>query len=160
MMKQATKGTWITFSGGIVSDGKGSAATLQLAPTPIPVRFVRIWMSESSNTCDSHGSADRRNCVGYAINEIYLGTTSPGGAFHDLVRHIPDQDQTTNFCSSVDPWHELAGINDKRDQVGLDLFYTSGYTRGLPAMIPVSMLCGTPEPIAGPRAKKLKHGGK
>ena len=35
-----------------------------------------------------------------------------------------------------------------RDQVGLDLFYTSGYTRGLPAMIPISMLYGTPEDSA------------
>jgi hypothetical protein len=29
--------------------------------------------------------------------------------------------------------------------VGFDLFYTSGYTRGLPAMVPVAMLYGTPE---------------
>jgi len=36
-------------------------------------------------------------------------------------------------------------INDKADQVGFDLFYTSGITRGLPAMIPVAMLYDTPE---------------
>ena len=29
--------------------------------------------------------------------------------------------------------------------MGLDLFYTSGFTRGLPAMIPIAMLYGTPE---------------
>src|SRR6202023_181733 len=34
---------------------------------------------------------------------------------------------------------------DKGDQVGMDLFYTSGYTRGLPAMIPISLIYGTPE---------------
>ena len=34
------------------------------------------------------------------------------------------------------------------DQVGLDLFYTSGLTRGLPAMIPVAMLYSTPEDAA------------
>ena len=49
------------------------------------------------------------------------------------------------MCSSVDPWHEPSNLSDKRDQVGLDLFYTSGYTRGLPAMIPISLLYGTPE---------------
>jgi hypothetical protein len=32
--------------------------------------------------------------------------------------------------------------------VGLDLFYRSGYTRGLPAMIPIAMLYGTPEDAA------------
>ena len=93
-------------------------------------------------------SVDRRNCVGYAIREIYLGTASQDGKFHDLVRHTADPDQTTTYCSSVDPWHEPTGIDDKGDQVGLDLFYTSGYTRGLPAMIPVSMLYGTPEDSA------------
>ena len=157
-IKQATKGTWVTFPGGLISEGKGGTATLQLSTAPVSVRFVRIWMTESSNTCDSHGSADKRNCVGYAINEIYLGTMSAGGAFHDLIRHIPDQDQTTTYCSSVDPWHEPSGLNDKRDQVGLDLFYTSGYTRNLPAMIPVSMLYGTPEDSAAQIAYLLKRG--
>ena len=70
-IKQATKGTWVTFPGGLVSEGKGGTATLQLSPAPVSVRFVRIWMTKSSNTCDSHGSADKRNCVGYAINEIF-----------------------------------------------------------------------------------------
>src|SRR5678810_289216 len=45
-----------------------------------------------------------------------------------------------------------------RDQVGLDLFYTSGYTRNLPAMIPVSMLYGTPEDSAAQIAYLLKRG--
>ena len=48
----------------------------------------------------------------------------------------------------MDPWHEPTDINDKRDQVGFDLFYTSGYTRGLPAMLPVALLYGTPEDSA------------
>ena len=157
-IKQPTKGTWVTFRGGTVNNGSGGTALLSLNPVPMAVRYLRISMSESSNTCDTHGSdsrgsdskpsADRRNCVGYAIREIYLGTASADGKFHDLVRHTADPDQTTTYCSSVDPWHEPAGIADKGDQVGLDLFYTSGYTRGLPAMVPVSMLYGTPEDSA------------
>jgi F5/8 type C domain-containing protein len=147
-IKQSTKGMWITFHGGTETNGSGGVKTLQLAPSPLAVRYLRILMSESSNTCDSHGSADRRNCVGYAINEIYLGTASADGKFHDLVRHTADPDQTTTYCSSVDPWHEPAGIRDRGDQVGMDLFYTSGYTRGQPAMIPVAMLYGTPEDSA------------
>ncbi|PYV72633.1 MAG: glycosyl hydrolase family 5 [Acidobacteria bacterium] len=144
-IKQPTAGTWVTFQGGNVNSGRGGVATLTLASAPMPVRYLRIWMTESSNTCDDHGSSDRRNCVGFAVREIYLGTMSADGKFYDLVRHTADPDQTTTYCSSVDPWHEPQDINDKRDQVGFDLFYTSGYTRGLPAMIPVAMLYGTPQ---------------
>ena len=147
-IKQPTKGAWLTFPGGAIVDGSGGTKTLQLTSSPMPVRYLRIWMTESSNTCDSHGSADRRNCGGYAIREIYLGTTSADGKFYDLVRHTPDPDQTTTYCSSVDPWHEPSDINDKKDQVGFDLFYTSGYTRGLPAMIPIALIYGTPEDSA------------
>ena len=144
-MQQATAGAWITFPGGTVSDGKAGKATLQLARDPMPVRWVRIWMTESAETCDTHGSQDRRNCLGYAIKELYIGTTTSDGKFHDVVRHTADRAQSNTFCSSVDPWHEGSVINDRADQVGFDLFYTSGITRGLPAMIPVAMLYETPE---------------
>ncbi len=157
-IKQPTRGTWVTFPGGIVEDGEGGTATLRLASSPLPARFLRIWMVESSGSCDTHGSADPRNCVGYAIRELFLGTLSEDGAFHDLVRHVPDPDQTATLCSSVDPWHEPADVNDQRDQVGLDLFYTSGYTRGLPAMVPVAMLYGTPEDSAAEIAYLEKRG--
>ena len=144
-MHEAAKGSWVTFPGGTITDGKGGQATLQLARGTIPVRWVRIWMTESSNTCDTHGSGDRRNCLGFAIKELYLGTKSADGLFHDVVRHTADRAQSNTICSSVDPWHESTVINDKADQVGFDLFYTSGITRGLPAMIPVAMLYDTPE---------------
>jgi hypothetical protein len=157
-IKQPTKGAWLAFPGGIVTDGAGGTVTLRLAPSPQPVRFLRIWMTESSDTCDTHGSADRRRCVGYAVRELYLGTASGDGRFHDAIRHVPDPDQTATLCSSIDPWHEAADVNDRRDQVGLDLFYTSGYTRGLPAMIPVAMLYGTPEDAVAQIAYLEKRG--
>jgi len=144
-IEEAAKGSWVTFPGGKVMDGQGGNATLQLSRAPLPVRWVRIWMTESSSTCDTHGPEDRRNCLGYAIKELYLGTTSSDGRFHDVVRHTTDRAQTNTFCSSVDPWHQGTVVNDKGDQIGFDLFYTSGITRGLPAMIPVAMLYDTPE---------------
>lgn len=141
-----TRGVWETFPQGNVTNGKGGTETVQLMATPMPVRFVRIWMTESSNTCDADGPGDPRNCVGYAIRELYLGTTTKGGAFHDILRHTPDQEQTTTYCSSVDPWHEESDLGStKQAQMGFDLFFTSGVTRGLPAMIPVAMLYETPE---------------
>ena len=61
---------------GAVTSGKGGTPTLRLMRWNIPVRYLRIWMMESSNTCDTHGAQDKRNCVGYAINELYIGTVS------------------------------------------------------------------------------------
>jgi len=148
-IRKPTAGVWQTFPGGVATEGEGGSATLQLVTEPLAVQYVRILMMASSNTCDTHGSADKRNCAGYAIREIYLGTTTPDGKFHDLVRHTPDQDQTATFCSSVDPWHEPGDLNERAgDQVGFDLFFTSGVTRGLPAMIPIAMIYSTPEDAA------------
>jgi hypothetical protein len=145
-IRSPTRGVWQTFQQGTVTAGKGHTEILRLVATPLAVRFVRLWMTESSNTCDADGPADPRNCVGYAIRELYLGTTSEDGAFHDSLRHTPDQEQTTTYCSSVDPWHEPSNLGSTRQaQVGFDIFYTSGVTRGLPAMIPVAMLYDTPE---------------
>lgn len=158
-IRKPALGAWETFPGGTIVDGRGGDATIQLSSTPIPVQYVRILMTESSNTCDTHGSSDRRNCVGYAIRELYLGTTTPDGKFHDVIRHTPDQDQTPTYCSSVDSWHTAADLDEKAgDQVGFDLFFTGGYTRGLPAMIPIAMLYGTPEDSAAEIAYIEKRG--
>ncbi len=157
-IKAVTRGVWQTFPQGTITDGKGQTETIRLSSSPVGVRFVRIWMTESSNTCNTDGAADRkstsptlndpRNCVGYAIRELYLGTITKGG-FHDILRHTPDQEQTTTYCSSVDPWHRPSDLGStKQAQMGFDLFFTSGVTRGLPAMVPVAMLYDTPDNAA------------
>ncbi len=157
-IRKPTAGVWQTFPGGSVTEGKGGNPTLQLATEPVGVQYVRILMTQSSNTCDTHGAADKRNCAGYAIHELYLGTTADG-KFHDLIRHTPDQDQTATFCSSVDPWHAPEDLDEKAgDQVGFDLFFTSGVTRGLPAMIPLAMIYNTPEDAAAEIAYLEKRG--
>ena len=144
-------GDWKTFPLGAVNNGKGGSVTLTLSDGPSEVRYVRVLMTESSNTCDTHGASDPRNCVGYAIKEVYLGTVDKQGQFHDLLHHSPDQKQSATFCSSVDPWHEPSDLYvhpdrmESGDQPGFDLFYTSGIARGLPAIIPIAMLYGTPE---------------
>src|SRR5579863_8367440 len=148
-MHTPTRGVWQTFPHGDVSGGKGGTETISLSAGPVSVRFVRVWMTESSNTCDAEGAADPRNCVGYAIRELYLGTVTADGEFHDILRHTPDQEQTTTYCSSVDPWHRPSDLGaTTQAQVGFDLFFTSGVTRGLPAMVPVAMLYDTPENAA------------
>ena len=153
------RGVWKTFPFGALRTAKGGTQTLRLTSAPMPVRYLRIWMTASSNTCDTHGSSDPRNCGGYAIREIYLGTTTPDGAFHDILRHTPDQEQTATYSSSIDPWHEPSDLGStKQAQVGFDLFFESGVTRGLPAVIPVAMLYDTPENAAAEIAYLKKRG--
>ena len=163
-MDEQDKGTWKTFASGTVTEGKGSTATLRLDSSPLATKFVRVLMTRSSNTCDTHGSADRRNCVGYAIRELYLGTIDDKGEFHDLLQHSADQKQTLTLCSSVDPWHEPSDLYvapdrmESGDQPGFDLFFTSGITRGLPAIVPIAMLYSTPEDAAAQMSYIKKRG--
>ena len=150
-----TKGTWQTFPKGSITDGDGGTATLRLIDWKIPVQYLRIWMTRSSNTCitresrDSRNSDDKRDCVGYAINELGTGTLSSDGIFTDLINHAPSRKQTITWVSSVDPWHSTSDLDlAKGDQVGFDFFFRSGITRGLPAIVPIAMLYGTPEDAA------------
>lgn len=152
------KGAWQTFPMGAITDGRGGTPTLKLVTRTMPVRYLRIWMTESSNTCDTHGPQDKRNCLGYAINEIYIGTMSAEGQFTDIVKHLPSRQQTITWPSSVDPWHAAADLDYGRgDQIGLDFFFNCGVTRGLPAMIPIAILYTTPDDAANEIAYLYKR---
>ena len=157
MLKQAA-GYWTVFPTGAVANGKGGTATLRLAEIPVLTRFVRIRMTRSSNTCDTHGPDDPRNCVGYAVNEVYAGNFTADGKFVDIIKHTPGQAQTATWVSSVDPWHTAADRVPVRIQTGFDLFYTSGLTNHLPAMIPIAMVYATPEDSAAEIAYIEKRG--
>ena len=138
--------------------GRAADAVIRLADQPVSARYLRILMTASSNTCDTHGAQDPRNCVGYAIAEIGAGNFTSLGEFVDLVKHVPSQAQTMTQVSSVDPWHTDAGIVSSRIQTGFDLFFTSGYTNHLPALIPVAMFYTTPEDAAAEIAYIEKRG--
>jgi F5/8 type C domain len=156
----STAGTWRDFPNGAIDAGMGGSPSLRLADEPISVRFVRLWMTQSSNTCDSHGSSDRRNCVGYAIAEVYLGRFDSRGALHDVIQHstcggVPDSErhcrnhQTVIFVSSTDPWHTSRDkIMSGQDQPGLDFVSRNQITRSLPMMYPVALFYSTPENAA------------
>jgi hypothetical protein len=162
-MDEQDKGAWKTFPRGTVADVKGGTTTLGMGAEPVTTKFVRVVMTRSSNTCDTHGSADRRNCVGYAIRELGLGRLDRG-EFKDVLHHSRDQKQTLTLCSSVDPWHEASDLYlapdrmESGDQPGFDLFFTSGITRGLPAIVPIAMLYSTPEDAAAQMTYIKKRG--
>lgn len=152
-------GNWKTFPKGVTTNGSGGTVTLKLANNTANVEYVRVLMTASSATCDTHGSADVRNCLGYAMNEVYVGTLDSQGNFQDLVQHRADDGQTLTYCSSVDPWHGPADIaDDDGEQPGFDLVYRSGLTRGLPMTVPVAMLYDVPESAANEVAYLENHG--
>jgi hypothetical protein len=143
------KGEWKVFSAGALKNAQGGTVTLKLTETSVSTRYIRILMTESSNTCDEHDARDVRNCVGYAIQQIAAGTLDVGGAFVEAAQS-PDERLITYCVSSIDPWHSAADGNTSGNYLhtGFDLFFTSGLTNNLPAMIPVSMLYGTPDDAA------------
>jgi hypothetical protein len=143
------KGQWKVFGSGVQRQARGGTVTLKLGSAPVSTRYVRILMTESSNTCDEHGAADVRNCVGYAMQQIDAGTLDASGTFVAATKGS-EEPLTTYAASSIDPWHSGADVNNSGSyqHTGFDLLFTSGLTNNLPAMIPVTMLYGTPEDAA------------
>jgi hypothetical protein len=153
------QGEWKTFSSGAIKNAQGGTVSLKLADALVNTQYVRILMNESSNTCDLHGSGDVRNCVGYAIQEIRLGTVDSNGAFAEVQKDMADR-PTSYTSSSIDPWHSATDVNATGgyQHSGFDIFFSSGLTNNLPAMIPVTMLYGTPEDAAAEIAYVEKRG--
>jgi hypothetical protein len=141
------QGEWKTFSNGAFKNAKGGNVTLKFSDAPVTAQFVRVLMSQSSNTCDLHGDSDIRNCVGYAIQEIHAGSVDANGTFTDVAGGATGKDAPTYCSSSIDPWHSAGDANATggNQHSGFDLFFTSGLTNNLPAMIPITMLYGTPD---------------
>src|SRR5262249_15245884 len=134
-------------------------AMLKLAEQLVFMRYLRILMTESLNICDEHGSSDVRNCVGYAIQKIGAGIVGADGVFFEAASNAADP--LTTFCVSfIDPWHSAEDVRDGGDyqHTGFDLFFTSGITNNLLAMIPVTLFYGTPEDAAAQIAYLEKRG--
>jgi hypothetical protein len=175
-------GVWNAFPSGTVTNGKGGDVHLKLCDKPITARFVRVLMSRSSGTCDTHGAGDIRNCVGYALQTLSVGKIDAEGTYSIVYpgngvepgpstgyeRHhhggaFPGSavDTAGSFCaSSVDPWHEannlITGGHDEYN--GMDNFFTSGLTMGHPALVPVTVIYGTPQDAANEVAYIHKRG--
>jgi hypothetical protein len=153
-------GRWVAFPRADAHADHAGTALTRLADSPVQVRWVRVLMSESSNTCDTHGPGDPRNCVGYAIEDIGVGTVDAAGKLaDDVVRSTcggdPQSDehcshhQTLMWTSSDDPWHSKTDrVTENQDQPGLDIVTTSGIRRNVPMMYPVPVYYSTPENAA------------
>jgi len=174
-------GVWRAFPSGVVTNGTGGDVHLKLSDEPVTTRFVRVLMMESSNTPDTHGAQDIRNCVGYALQTLSMGTLDTNGAYSIVYPAngtepgpgrpkrgggngaFPGSAEDTggSFCaSSIDPWHEagnlITGGGDEYN--GIDNFFTSGLTMGHPALVPVTVIYGTPEDAANEVAYIYQRG--
>jgi len=154
------QGEWKTFPSGAHKNVQGGSVTLKLGDSPVSTQFLRVLMSESSNTCDEHGAEDVRNCVGYAMQEIKVGSVDASNNFTEVVTDPADTKKISYCSSSIDPWHSAGDANTSGggQHSGFDIFYTSGLTNNLPAMIPVTMLYGTPDDAAAQIAYIEKRG--
>jgi hypothetical protein len=142
-------GNWKRFPKGVVRDGKGGSVTLNLSDDLIPARWVRVVMTQSTNQPGPHGADDIRHHSGYAMYEVYVGKIESDGHFVDFAKHAPDgKKQSATYCSSTDPWHSVDSLSPRGDQTGIDLFFTSGITNGLPAMMTVPLIYSVPEDAA------------
>jgi hypothetical protein len=134
-------GRWRDFPRAAFA-GRAGTQTLILARAPLPARFVRVLLSESSHTA-APGSHDVRDRLGFAIRELYVGRVQRG-RFVDEMRHGVAR-QTVTVTSSTDPWHGAGNLDRNYEQPGFTTVLRSGLTRGEPVLVPVPVLYGTPE---------------
>jgi NedA-like, galactose-binding domain len=139
------KDEWRLFPNGALNRGSGGDESVRLCAKALPVRFVRVVMSRSSQA-SAQMSDDIRDRLGFAIREIELGSIESRNRFHDYIRHAADRyRQTVIYVSSTDPWHRAEDIDYKIEQPGLDFILRSALTNGLPVLVPVGVLYDAPE---------------
>jgi hypothetical protein len=139
------KDEWRPFPNGAVNRGSGGDESVRLCAKALPVRFVRVVMSRSSQA-SAQMSDDIRDRLGFAIREIELGNIDSPNRFHDYIRHAADRyRQTVIYVSSTDSWHRADDIDYKIEQPGLDFIFRNALTNGLPVLVPVGVLYDTPE---------------
>ena len=135
-------GRWVAFARGAVTNAGGGITTIRLEPAA--ARYVRLLMTRPSRTAPPH-ARDPRDRAGYAVAELSLFDAQQ----RELVRHARSADaQSIVWVSSTDPWHRASDVDQSMEQPGLDRVVRSGLTRGLPMLVPVALLYGTPDDAA------------
>ncbi|MDQ2946922.1 MAG: discoidin domain-containing protein, partial [Acidobacteriota bacterium] len=141
----ASPDIWRDFPQGSQRAENGGQVTTRFASAPISARKIRVFMTAASGTAPA-GATDARDRLGFAIEEIWLGTTSSSGHFTDVVRHAPQRErQSEIWVSSTDPWHSAGDCDEKVEQPGFDRMFHDGLTNDLPMLTPVGVLYDTPE---------------
>jgi hypothetical protein len=142
-------GHWVTFPyGDQTISGNPGEAMLRLADTPLAVRFLRIFLLQSSETAPPN-STDIRDRLGYAVREVGFGLAGADGRFDDVMHHGASRDsQTLIQVSSTDPWHRAIDRDLDTEQPSVAMVFRSGLNGGMPMMVPVGVFYDTPENAA------------
>jgi len=138
-------GVWKKLCGVTLSRGEQSPDDYMFPA--VTVRYLRVVMRRSAGK--PTGAGDPRDQIGYAIREIYAGTTDKAGTFTDKIVHgKANSRQTWIMASSADPWHTAADIDKRVEQPSFDRVFASGLTRGQDMLMPVAVAYDTPENAA------------
>jgi hypothetical protein len=149
-------GTWRDFPGSAFAgsadvssaNGRNSDALIRLSQKPIRTRWLRILMTESSQT-SSAATSDVRDRLGFAVREVSAGLVDAKERFHDRVRHGANRwKQTIVHVSSTDPWHRETDLDESVEQLGFDRTFHSGLSNDLPVLLPTGLAYDTPENAA------------
>jgi hypothetical protein len=127
---------------GLEITGHPGIQTVVLSRRPVSARFVRVLLLHGSHTAP-RGSHDIRDRLGYAVRELYVGRFE-GGRFVDLMRH-GIRKQTATYASSTDPWHSASNLDRNYEQPSFTTIAHGTLARGLPLLVGVPVLYGTPE---------------
>ena len=141
-------GGWQNFPGGTASNGNSGRQLVRLGRAPA-VRFVRILLLDSSGPAAGYHCGDPRDCLGFAVRELRLGTLDSSGHLTDLLAHAKRAaDQTSVTVSSTDPWHREQDLSPDAEQPGFDLMYKSELVGQRPMLLSFGLLYDTPENAA------------
>jgi F5/8 type C domain len=144
----APAGRWRDFALDSRHHGFGGTQTIQLADRPIPTRYVRLLLEQSSHTAPA-ACRDERDSLGFAIRELAVGVRGASGKLDDVMIHAKSGTrQTRMLVSSTDPWHRARDRHADTEQPGLDLVFRRAANRGTSVMLPVGVLYDTPENAA------------
>ncbi|RDV12378.1 hypothetical protein DXK94_03410 [Arthrobacter sp. RT-1] len=138
-------GKWVDFPLG-THTGTGGSQTVRIAPQPMDVQYLRIVLTQDSDTAPE-GSTDVRDKLGFSVRELSIGQETADG-FVDYIAHTPSQEQTEMWTSSTDPWHSAGDIDKHYEHASFERLFDSGITNGQPMMVPVPALYGVPEDAA------------
>ena len=142
------EGNWRDFPQGTIHNGSGGEVSLRVSQVPIKARWLRILLTESSET-NHVESNDVRDRAGFAVRELDAGFIDTKSEFHDRIRHGADRrKQTIIHVSSTDPWHRESDLDEGVEQTGFDRIFQSGLTNGLPMLLPTGLAYDTPESAA------------
>ena len=145
-------GIWQDFPRGVIRDGRGGEVSVLLSPTPIKARWLRILMTESSQTnleASANGKDDLRDRLGFAVRELYAGVINGQGEFQDFIRHRASRrGQTIIHVSSTDSWHQESDLDAGVEQPGFDRIFRDGLTNGWPVLLPTGLLYDEPQNAA------------